>query len=196
MVTHLLPISAFGSPSGVDVRPFERNPSPLVSIIGGFDHTRFNADGFIAWSERSYVQVFRSGCLEAVYVFPGEYKTQGGGSYFPSRDFESRLFGQIGHAKKLLQSMSVECPIAVLVSLVHVKGWRMGLPPGYSSSPLDIFDRDPLLIPEIIVEGFNQQTFNEARPLIDAIWNAAGWPGSPHYDMQGKWDPRQWAGVR
>ncbi len=81
----------------------------------------------------------------------------------------------------------MKCPLALLVSFVAIKGWRMGMPPGYVTNPLDIFDRDPLFIPEIVVERFEQLTVTVARPLIDAIWNAAGWPGSPHYDPQGDW---------
>jgi hypothetical protein len=112
-------------------------------------------------------------------------------SYLPSVGFESRLFRHIEHGWNLLESLSLRCPLALLVSFVGIKGWRMGLPPGYATDPLDVFDRDPLFIPEMVVERFEQPTVTEARPLIDAIWNAAGWPGSPHYDPQGQWDPNR-----
>ena len=65
MVTHLLPLSAFAGASAVDLRPLERDPNRIANVIGGFNHTRFNADGFVAWSGSSYLQMFRSGCLEA-----------------------------------------------------------------------------------------------------------------------------------
>jgi hypothetical protein len=64
----------------------------------------------------------------------------------------------------------------------------MGIPAGYATSALDVFDRDPLLIPEILTESFDHETVPEVRPIIDAIWNATGWPGSPHYDEQNQWD--------
>jgi len=25
------------------------------------------------------------------------------------------------------------------------------------------------------------------KPLFDAVWNAAGWPGSQNYDQNGQW---------
>jgi hypothetical protein len=65
----------------------------------------------------------------------------------------------------------------------------MGVPPGkYLTSEVDVFDRDPLIIPEILIENFDGSPVRELRPTIDAIWNAAGWPGSPHYDELNNWD--------
>lgn len=191
MITHLAPLSAFGSASAVDLRPLARDPTRLVPIAGGFNHTRFNADGFAAWSEKGYLQIFRSGCLEAVHVFSQESKSFSGVSHLPSVGFESRLFRHIEHGWKFLESLSLRCPLALLVSFTGIRGWRMGMPPGYATSPLDFFDRDPLFIPEIVVERFEQPTVTVTQPLIDAIWNAAGWPGSPHYDQQGEWDPNR-----
>ena len=58
----------------------------------------------------------------------------------------------------------------------------MGVPPGrYVTSAIDVFDRDPLNLPEIVIETFGASVSLETRPIIDAVWNAAGWPGSPHY---------------
>ena len=75
-----------------------------------------------------------------------------------------------------------------MASFVGIKGWRMGVSPAYATSALDVFDRDPLLISEILVEAFGDLPVVEARPIVEAIWNAAGWPGSPHYDQNGGWD--------
>ena len=65
----------------------------------------------------------------------------------------------------------------------------MGVPPGkYLTSKIDVFDRDPLIIPEVLIESVDGPSVLEMRSTIDAIWNAAGWPGSPHYDEFGNWD--------
>jgi hypothetical protein len=76
-----------------------------------------------------------------------------------------------------------------MVSFTGIKGWRMGVPPGkYATSTIDVFDREPLVIPEILIETFQDSEVSETRPIVDAIWNAAGWPGSPHYNERGDWD--------
>jgi hypothetical protein len=188
MVTHFLPLSAFGSTTGIDLRVLGNDPRPLVDLIGGFSHSRFNADGFVGWSETGYVQLFRSGSVEVVCLLPQQQVRQSHTGYLPSVSFEQRIFRQVDSTKRLLQSLSVECPIAVMVSFVGIKGWRMGVSPAYATSALDVFDRDPLLISEILVEAFDHSAVAEARPIVDAIWNAAGWPGSPHYDQDGGWD--------
>lgn len=188
MVVHVLPLSAFGGGATVELRSLGNDPRALVNLIGGFSHSRFNADGFVAWSELGYVQLFRNGCAEIVTIFSNPHAQQNATRYLPSVAFERRIFGQIEHGKKLLQSLSVGCPIAVTVSFAGIKGWRMGVSPEYATSALDVFDRDPLLIGETLIDNFETPTVGEVRPLIDAIWNAAGWPGSPHYDEEGHWD--------
>jgi hypothetical protein len=192
MITHLLPLSAFSGVPRIDLRPIENNPGALVEIIGGISYTRFNADGYVAWSDdRAYVQVFRNGCLEAVNVFEGRFPRAEGEAYLPGQAFETRLLRHINFGKRLLQSLAVEPPIVLLVSFADIKGRRIGVPPGYSTSPLDVFDREPLYIPETVVETYGEAYASEARPLIDAVWNAAGWPRSPHYDEQGNYDPNR-----
>jgi hypothetical protein len=188
MVTHFLPLSAFGRTTGIDLRALGNDPCPLVNLIGGFSHSRFNADGFVAWSETGCVQLFRNGSIEVVTVFSNPEAAQNATRYLPGVGFEQRIFRQIHSTKQILQCLSVHCPVAVMVSFCGIKGWRMGVPSAYATSALDVFDRDPLLISEILIEAFDRPEFAEARPIIDAIWNAAGWPGSPHYDQEGGWD--------
>jgi hypothetical protein len=159
-----------------------------VDLIEGFSHCRFNADGFVGWSESGYAQVFRNGSIEAVTVFSNPNVNQNKTHHLPGLSFEQKIFRQVNVAKRILQSLSIQCPVAIMASFVGIKGWRMGVSPEYDTSALDVFDRDPLLISEILVEAFGHSTETEARPIIDAIWNAAGWPGSPHYDQDGGWD--------
>jgi hypothetical protein len=189
MIIHLSPFSAFASLNNLNLRSLQTTPSFFVGIVGGFSHYRFNADGFVAWSDLGYVQVFRDGCLEIVLTCVQPDRSQNAAGYLPAEGFERQIFMRIKHSKELLQSLSVECPVAIMVSFTGIKGWRMGTPPGkYLTSPIDVFDRDPLPLPEILIETFDGSPVLQMRPIIDAIWNAAGWPGSPHYDEQGNWD--------
>jgi hypothetical protein len=187
MVIHLLPISAFGTLTNINLRTLGRDPRPLVGLIGGLN-SRFNADGFVGWSDSGYAQVFRNGCLETVSICANRTPLQGDKGFLPSVGFEQQIFRKVKNAKELLQSLLVECPIAVMVSFTGIKGWRMGLPPGYSTTAVDVFDRDPLLVPEILIETFDGSPVTEVRPIVDSVWNASGWPGSPHYDDDGVWD--------
>ncbi len=191
VITHLLPLSAFGRVADVDLRLFGRDPRLFVPLTAGISYSRFNADGFAAWSEVAYAQAFRSGCLEVVSVYSGPDQSKNPQQFLPSVAFESRIFAQLKSGKEMLQSLSIGCPVVAMVSFVGIKGWRMRLSPAYATSPHDVFDRDPLLLSEILIETFDRPSVAEARPIVDAVWNAAGWPGSPHYGEDNQWDPNR-----
>ena len=189
MVIHLLPFSAFGGVANVNLRQLLTPPQSLVGLIGGFSNHRFNLDGFAAWNDNNYVLVFRNGCLEVVSVCARPDRPRDAEGFLPAIGFEEQVFGRVRHGKELLEHFSIECPVAIMVSFSGIKGWRMGVPPGrYVTSAIDVFDRDPLILPEIVIETFGASVSLETRPIIDAVWNAAGWPGSPHYDESGGWD--------
>jgi len=48
-------------------------------------------------------------------------------------------------------------------------------------------DRDALLVPEVMVESFEFDSAEILKPILDAVWNATGWPRSMNYDESGKW---------
>src|SRR5271155_2106276 len=48
------------------------------------------------------------------------------------------------------------------------------------------FDRDPVFVPELVLENFEGHNQDEIRPVLDCVWNAAGSPCSPNYDAQGR----------
>lgn len=191
LITHILPLSAFTGLVSINLESLERNGTGLGNVIGGLNHSRYNADGFVAWANAGYIQIFRSGCVEAVHVFSSAGRPGTSGMQLASVSFETRVFHHINGSKQLLQSLGVEPPAAILLALTGLKGTRMVVPQDYSTSALDVFDRDPLLIPEILLETFAHDYRADARPLIDAVWNAAGWPGSPYYDEKGEWDPQR-----
>jgi hypothetical protein len=51
-------------------------------------------------------------------------------------------------------------------------------------------DRDALVVPEVRVESLEQDRLAVERllkPLLDAVWNAWGFPHSLNYDESGHW---------
>jgi hypothetical protein len=57
------------------------------------------------------------------------------------------------------------------------KDWVMAVGPEYSSSR-KAFDRDPVVMPEALLQSFRDTSASDAAPIIRAIWRAAGWPDS------------------
>jgi hypothetical protein len=42
------------------------------------------------------------------------------------------------------------------------------------------------MIPEIILENFNISA-RDLKPMIDSVWNAAGWEESCNFDVEGNY---------
>jgi hypothetical protein len=189
IVTHLVPLSAFAAAPSFDIALLLRNPGLLVRTLGRGGSNRYNLDGLV-FAERSdqpcsgYLQVFRNGCIETVDSFSDEAKRR---QALPSVAFERGILDHIRGGKQLFQSSDIQPPVVILVTLLGMKGWRMGGESWRFGGQGGTFDRDPLLIPEITLQTFSGDAEVEAQPLLDMIWNAAGWPGSNNYDSKGQW---------
>jgi len=47
------------------------------------------------------------------------------------------------------------------------------------------FERDSLIVPEIVMENFDVDVARQMKPALDIIWNSAGINESMGYDEQG-----------
>jgi hypothetical protein len=216
VVLHVVPISAFDSPTSVvdlDIgRPplSERVLLPIsIAKEENLDEVlwsnpnafplRYNFDGVFCDSRlglpgedpaEGYAQLFRTGVIEAVdnhAFFEAE-----GATLIKGDTLDKGLIKAVDIYFRLLRDLSVESPVFLLLSLVGVGGYRMrqsGIPQDYYFQ-LRPVDRDDLLVTEVMVETLEQDlqaTQSHMRPLLDAVWNAVGLPRSPHYDESGKW---------
>jgi hypothetical protein len=190
-ILHLLPISALDSSSQPNLGIIYKRPALLRLLHGGGVDHRYNFDGYLAFDarppqvSRSYLQVFRSGAIEAVdtdIVDTGDNQ-----KLIPSAVFEAALVDQLHHYLALLMELSVSTPIFVMLAILGVKGYRMaGRRPELIVGQISPIDRDSLLLPEILVEAFDIDTSQILKPTFDAVWQAAGWTGSPNY-QDGRW---------
>jgi hypothetical protein len=183
MVVHLLPLSAFTQPQPIDVKRLWGNHSDVVGVLRGGGTPVLNVDGLLLASHvrpaPRYAQVFRDGCVEVVAGWSDEANTR---TDLPCPAFESAIIEHVYRGKQLFEGAGVSPPIVVAITLLKMKGWRIASQSTWSAA---VIDRDPVFIPELVLEAFNGIAQNEVRPLIDAIWNAAGSVGSPNYNDQG-----------
>ncbi|MGH2692434.1 MAG: AlbA family DNA-binding domain-containing protein [Actinomycetota bacterium] len=190
VVLHLVPLQAFTGGLSVEVREFQwrSRVGQLQTIAGGFDGWRYNLDGLVTYLGEgegrvtSYVQVFRNGVIEAAdsYSVVGRL---GPDDVIPSKTFEQKVLDAVPPLMEALRFMKVEPPVMLMLSLVGVKGIRMGLARGTS----DPIDRDVLLIPEALVEAYPDDPAPLMHPLIDVVWNACGLERSPNFDIEGNY---------
>jgi hypothetical protein len=210
VVLHVVPISAFDSPASVVDLDIQRPPLSErvllpISIVNDVDldefflishpsilRPRYNFDGVFCDTRlgapvenlEGYAQLFRTGVIEAVdhHAFFEEE----GASLIEGDNLDEGLIKAVDRYFRLLRDLGVESPVFLLLSLVGVRGYRMR----QSGMPLRQVDRDDLLVPEVLIESLEQDLHalqRYMRPLLDAVWNSVGAPGSPHYDESGNW---------
>ena len=193
-ILHLLPVSAFTKPVTIDVRAFASGVQYLNPIVDGPWNGRRNVDGYVScWPLKSneyccYTQLFRSGSIEAVDGF-SLVKHHGGQM---EAEFESRLVNALRVYLKLLVNLGVDPPLVVLLSMVGAKGAKMPVVQNYrDGGQVFAIDRDVLILPDVLVEDFDQAPGMILKPLLDAVWQATGYMGSPSYDSAGNFTPRR-----
>ena len=190
LVLHLFPFSALEHTTQVDT---------VTLGLGGHNHfrplyaqgwnTRITFDGAVVYSPAgddlaaSYTLVFRSGVIESLDT---ELLRPIDRGLIPSHALETELIDGFERNLALSNELGVGLPIIVAVSLLGVRGRILAVDERRVGRPAP-FDRDDLLLPELLVETFEVQAAAILKPVFDSIWNAGGWPSSIYYDDEGIW---------
>ncbi len=189
IVLQMVPANFADPGRRLDLARFERQYVKLLgttSFIGPY----YNLDGMISMDgRRSYAQRFWSGAIETTSCsYSLLVQDTQGTRFIPSVKLEEDLIDTCSALLSFQQLLAVELPIIVMVSLLGVRGFRLAVNPELGNS-LSLTDRDDLIIPETLVQDFSTPSEVFLRPVFDAIWNAFGFPSSPHFDGRGNWRP-------
>jgi ATP-dependent helicase YprA (DUF1998 family) len=88
---------------------------------------------------------------------------------------------------KLQESIGIEPPLFVLLTLTGVKGYKMELDPTLSVPPGgEPIERDLIAVPDVLVDAYGCDLARVMKPAFDTVWNACGWSRSMNYDESGK----------
>ena len=87
---------------------------------------------------------------------------------------------------RLYDLLDVEPPYALFVSLLGVKGIRLTVDQSRGLN-LEPFDRDVLMLPELIIETGSFEPDIKLKPLLDTLWQSFGADGCIDYDESGHW---------
>jgi len=193
IVLHLIPLTAVDPSHQIDstslVRQFDQEFRPINTTAW---NRRINFDGALAFSSlgeglaMSYTQVFRNGAIEAVEAFSMRREYLEKEHLIPSLAIEQTLIEALERYLHVMKLMSLSPPYIVGLSLLDVRGLRMGVNQRHFEEEHDI-DRDDLVVPETLIEDDSLPAATILKPALDAIWQATGWPGSLNYDQDGVW---------
>ena len=186
---HLIPLSAFAAAPMMELRRFTENPEEMAPGRRIHAH-RHNIDGFVVhhlgraradW----YTQVFRNGIIEHVNGLPIDEKE--GIRFLVAKHIEDHL---IKYCRKLLALMAaaeISPPIVALLTLTGFSGVKFITSGLFGNDSGSAIDRDPIFVPDALIESYSVPVEQALRGVFDAMWNASGWPRSPVYDSKGNW---------
>jgi hypothetical protein len=191
LLIHLIPVSALDPTNAADVSKKAGSLQiDLQPISAGGWGARFNFDGVIVTGtpDNTYVQVFRSGIIEAAQ---GDLFLQREG-FIPSVGLERSVFVAVARYLGAQKKLELPLPICLSVALAGVKGCRLAVDQMFAFSnylnPVPL-DRDVLILPDIFIEDFSTNVVTALRPAFDALWQACGLQESANYNEKGEWRP-------
>jgi hypothetical protein len=183
IVLHVVPVAAFSSLAQIDVQSVavvsrELQLIPLGRAVG--TDGRFNLEGYIRYTRSrdehyasAYLQIFRNGALETVDTSLASHS--GAGGDLQGANLKAQVLEKLGYYLSSLMRLGVDVPLAVMISLLGVKGYRIGPRETGLMRGLGLFDRDVVLVPEVLLESFDTDITSLMKQPFDVVWNAAGW---------------------
>ena len=193
VVLHLAPLASFGLGQPIDLAQAHALQESLRPVASRGFTPQINFEGFVNFfigSDgrcRSYTQVFRNGIIEAVKV--GILVDDKDIKFLPSLEFDNWIFEVLPDYLKALRELNVPAPITMMLSLQGVRGAYLATHDNWHIDPPPPFDRAVVELPEVVIEqyGTAEEYQRAVRPAFDALWNAAGYFGSKHFDAEGRW---------
>jgi hypothetical protein len=194
-VIHMVPLSSNDSgPMPIDDTVSQRVKSFYYSHYPSLteEQPRSPTNSILFHTSEWYVQISMAGTVEIVET--GLLKPHASERLISSPNYELASVDCVkSHliAQRTFFSVNELPVIAVMISLVGVSGFAMNMDTfrGLWTPGSNRIDDDTLTLPSIALESAAVNLFNSFRPAWDALWRSAGWEGSPHYSVDGQWNP-------
>ena len=196
LVLHLVPTEAASTMNRIDPRVISQRAKgvkPLVASDWLSPTTRINFDGVVGYladegsrsRHSTYVQVFRSGALEAVETTLQESSEKE--KCILISPIEQYVIEGVKQYLNVLKNLECNSPTFVMLCLLGFKGYTMPASRVARRIGGHAIDRVDLLLPEVVAEEHECDVAKLLRPVFDALWNACGFEGSLNYDREGNW---------
>ena len=192
IVLHVIPFTAFDLTKRLPHSSLEetvRKISPIFFDLSGY---RCNVDGYLAYGGDprtyydGYLQLFRNGIIEVV----GQAADKSD-KMIPVTDFERQLYTNLPRYILAQKNLDLNLPILIAISLLNVNGCTIYVPRSHHFADQKI-DRNVILLPESLIEHYEFNLDAVLKEILDVLWNASGFNGSPHFDDSGKWREIDW----
>lgn len=192
-IVHLMPTHLDAE---LDLAPLEHKwteLAPLPNYPVGLNN-RWNLDGHLTYASNDsgafwYAQIMRRGVIEVVEANAGPDELHAVG-------LERLLFHAARRSMASAEALGMVGPWFLATTLVGARGYglKVGSPHFDMAAELHpeshVFDRDPLLLPEVELGRGEVSLDKSLRPICDSLWQASGRPRSASFDGAGVWRQR------
>jgi hypothetical protein len=190
-VLHIVPVSAFAGESRIDIAPNLESLKDFHPLgRDGYQNSRINLEGIVTFANladgrtNAYTQVWRSGVVEAVAVFPMRDEPPPA-IHAPTYEKRVRLGAKRYLAK--LQQLNVPPPFILFVSFLNANGYSFLTGLGEWGEAPTKADRNVLEVPEVILMDFGASLDQVLRPVFDTVWNAFGHEKCAYFNAAGEY---------
>lgn len=203
LILHIVPFSAMHGLTPVEPAAahayYLQQQRAFVPIQAQAYGPGFNLEGFIVRragaQNNGYTQVFRSGAVEATkapIIHRDQRQVNAGDNVrqFVGAGIEGYVLGSLVAYLSGLRNLGVTPPLAVMLTLEGVQNAAYGTQSDVfiDAAPPD-FGRNVVKLPVCIIEDYGtaEDIKRAVRPMIDALWNAAGHEKAATYNDNGIW---------
>lgn len=188
LVLHLIPLSAFDPSTRYDLSHLPDGENwRFIKTMGATNfEPAHNFDGVAGYRPHAYTQVFRNGIIESVRA-PRARPDEEPPRLMGMANEDMILTAIRTQFLPLLNGLSVEPPIVILVSVLGARGWTVipNNPENYSMDGVTPIARDTLALPNVMIDSYDADVPRALKPAFDVLWNASGWPRSMGYNEDG-----------
>jgi hypothetical protein len=187
IIFHVIPFEAFDPIKMLPISSLKEGERKISPIFFGISNTRYNLEGYLIYggsasSSSGYLQLFRNGIIEVVGRAAAKDDKM-----IPAIEFENDLHSMLPEYISFQRDMGLSPPFVIALSLVGVRNCTLYVP-RFRPQPDQKIDRDVLMLPDSLIEQFEFDLDGVIRQILDPLWNASGFEGSPHFDpTSGKW---------
>jgi hypothetical protein len=197
-VLHVMPQSAFDAPQSVDISFLMKGSAVIWAMRDTSLSKKLNFDGVISYfpadhlqhqtkAVRSYTQVFRDGCVEAVTTEIFRESDVEGTPKIIYSTYEEDVEKALSNHLNLLRELEIEPPIFVSMAFIGAEDYSLLVPTKFgwekSSSPIG---RDVLIIPETPIYEYSPPYYDVLKEPFDRVCQTCGELDSTNY-KDGKW---------
>lgn len=187
IVLHAIPLSGLTERSEIDLHRIARNEKPVLYPMDPWSNcgTYFVFEGVVCCQRNqdgtspSYTLVARNGACEIVADNLCWTDEKGFMALMPS--YEKRLVDYWPVVRRTLETANIEPPIMLALSLLNIRNHMFTFNAGQFHMSLHPIRQQHLVLPECMLESWNDDIGDCLRPAFNMVANAQGIESSPHF---------------